>query len=131
MNKPICKLARAYLDKMCLICVPWRHKTSQRRACIDSRMLYTTVASLCQTLCATTSKRILRPSPSISGIALQCFFIIVSVQHWTSPEYLLPWCTERDKPGRVLVMHIGLFHMPSLEHSRFRKITISGSRSTH
>ena len=29
---------------------PWRHKESQRRACIDSRMLSTTVASPCQTL---------------------------------------------------------------------------------
>ena len=50
MNKPICKLAQAYLDKMCLLCVPRRLKKSQRRVCIDSRMLSTTVASPCQTL---------------------------------------------------------------------------------
>ena len=37
----------AYLD---LIRVPRRHKKSQRKACIDSRMLSTTVASPCLTL---------------------------------------------------------------------------------
>ena len=49
-NKPICKLAQAYLHRVRLLCVPWRHKKSQRRASIDSRMLSTTVASPCQTL---------------------------------------------------------------------------------
>ena len=33
------------------LCMCWRHKKSQRRACIDSRMLSTCVACLCQTLC--------------------------------------------------------------------------------
>ena len=33
-----------------LLCVPWRHKKSQRLARIDSRMLSTTVPSPCQTL---------------------------------------------------------------------------------
>ena len=37
-------------DLIRLLCVPWRHKKPQRRACIDSRMLSTTVASPCQTL---------------------------------------------------------------------------------
>ena len=77
MNKPICKLAQAYLDKTSLLCIPWRRKKSQPRACIDSRMLSTAVASPCQTLREllreTTSKRIIRPSPSISGIALTQF----------------------------------------------------------
>ena len=41
----------ANLDRVLSLCVPWRHKNSQRMACIDSRMLYTTVASPCQTLC--------------------------------------------------------------------------------
>ena len=50
VNKPMCKLAQAYLDKMCLLSVPWRLKKSQPRECIDSRMLSTTVASLCQTI---------------------------------------------------------------------------------
>ena len=71
VNKPICKLAQAYLDRVCLLCVPWRHKKSQRMACIDSRMLSTSVDSLCQTLHEllqeATSKHM--PSPSISGIA--------------------------------------------------------------
>ena len=40
----------AHLDLICLLCVPWRHKKPQRRVCIDSRMLSTTVASQCQTL---------------------------------------------------------------------------------
>ena len=43
-------LARSDLDLIRLLCVPWRHKKPQRRACIDSRMLSTTVASPCQTL---------------------------------------------------------------------------------
>ena len=33
-----------------LLCVSWKHKKSQRRACIDSCMLSTTVASPCPTL---------------------------------------------------------------------------------
>ena len=40
----------ADLDRVRSLCVSWRHKKSQRRACIDSRMLSTTVASPCQTL---------------------------------------------------------------------------------
>ena len=31
-------------DLIRLLCVPWRHKKPQQRACIDSRMLSTTVA---------------------------------------------------------------------------------------
>ena len=46
VNKPICKFAQAYLDRVRSLCVPWKHKKSQRRACIDSRMLSTTVARL-------------------------------------------------------------------------------------
>ena len=34
-----------------LICSLWRHKKSQLMACIDSRMLSTSVASPCQTIC--------------------------------------------------------------------------------
>ena len=45
-----CKLAKSYLDRVRLLCVPWRHKKSQRTACVDSRILSTTVASPCQTL---------------------------------------------------------------------------------
>ena len=44
------ELAQAYLDRVRTLCVSLRHKESQRRACIDSRMLYTTVDSPCQTL---------------------------------------------------------------------------------
>ena len=44
-------LAHAYLDRVRLLSLSWRHKKSQRMACIDSRVLSTTVASLCQTLC--------------------------------------------------------------------------------
>ena len=39
------------LDLIRLLCVRWRRKKPQRRVCIDSRMLSTTVASQCQTLC--------------------------------------------------------------------------------
>ena len=38
-------------DQVRSLCVSWRHNKSQRRACIDSRTLFTTVASPCQTLC--------------------------------------------------------------------------------
>ena len=62
-NKPICKLAQAYLDRVCVSC---RQKKSQRRACIDSRMLSTTTPSPCQTLrellADTTSKGIQSPA---------------------------------------------------------------------
>ena len=50
VKEPICKLAQAYLHRVRSLCVSWRHKKSQRRACIDSRLLSTTVASPCQTL---------------------------------------------------------------------------------
>ena len=33
VNKPICKLAQAYPNRVRLLCVPQRHKKSQRRAC--------------------------------------------------------------------------------------------------
>ena len=39
VNKPICKLAQAYLDRVGLLCVPWRHKKSQRMVCINFHML--------------------------------------------------------------------------------------------
>ena len=39
-----------HLDLISLLCVPWRHKKSQRRVYIYSHMLSTTVASPCQTL---------------------------------------------------------------------------------
>ena len=42
-SKPICKLVQAYLDRVRSLCVS---KKSQRRACIDSRMVST---SPCQT----------------------------------------------------------------------------------
>ena len=49
VNKPICKLAQAYVPKPRLLTL--RHKKPQRRVYIDSRMLSTTtVASPCQTL---------------------------------------------------------------------------------
>ena len=70
VNMPICKLAQAYLDRVRLLCVSWRHKKSQWRACIDSRMLSTTVASPCQTLrelLAWRTSLLKKPSPSISG----------------------------------------------------------------
>ena len=70
MDKPICKLAQAYLDRVRLLYVPWRHQKSQRMVCIDSRTLSTTVTNQCQTLrelSETTSKHM--PSPLISGIA--------------------------------------------------------------
>ena len=37
-------------DRVRLLCASWRHKKWQRRACVDSRLLSTTVASPCQTL---------------------------------------------------------------------------------
>ena len=40
----------AHLDLIRLLCVPCRHNEPPRRACIDSRMLSTTIASPCQTL---------------------------------------------------------------------------------
>ena len=51
------------LDRVRLLCVSWRHKKTQRRACIDSRILSTAVAIQCKTLCEllageTMSKRI-------------------------------------------------------------------------
>ena len=48
VNKPIRKLAQAYLDRVRSLCVSCKHKKSQRRACIDSRMLSTTIPSPCQ-----------------------------------------------------------------------------------
>ena len=42
--------ALAYLELIGLLRVPWRHKKLQQRACIDSRMQSTSVASPCQTL---------------------------------------------------------------------------------
>ena len=42
-------LELAYLERVCLLCVSWRDKKSQRRVCIDSRMQSTAVASQCQT----------------------------------------------------------------------------------
>ena len=36
-------VAQAYLDCVPLLCVPWGLRKSQRMACIDSRMLSTTV----------------------------------------------------------------------------------------
>ena len=42
-------VALAHLGSACSV-YPWRHKKSQRMACIDSRMLSTTVACPCQTL---------------------------------------------------------------------------------
>ena len=53
---------QAYLDQVRLLCVPWRHKKSQRRACIDFNMLSITVARL-----STSYQR--EPGPTISGIA--------------------------------------------------------------
>ena len=46
-KKPI---ALAYFELIGRLRVPWRHKKLQQRACIDSRMQYTSVASPCQTL---------------------------------------------------------------------------------
>ena len=48
-SKPICKLTQAYLDRVHLLCM-LKAQEVQRRACIDSSMPSTTVASLCQTL---------------------------------------------------------------------------------
>ena len=39
-----------YLELIGLMCVPWRHKKLQQRACIHSRMQSTSVTSPCQTL---------------------------------------------------------------------------------
>ena len=49
-EKAICKWTQAYLDRVRSLCVSWRHKKLQQRARINSRMLYTTVASPCQAL---------------------------------------------------------------------------------
>ena len=54
----------AHLDLIRLLCVPWRHKKPQRRVCIDSRMLSTTVACPCQTLCELPRVNAYKPSPA-------------------------------------------------------------------
>ena len=51
--REICRENKQYLAYRELIGrlrAPWRHKKLQQRACIDSRMQYTSVASPCQTL---------------------------------------------------------------------------------
>ena len=52
----------AHLDMIRLLCVPWRHKKPQRRACMDCRMLSTTVARPYQTPRATSGRR-----PRVNG----------------------------------------------------------------
>ena len=69
------------LNLVRLLCVSWRHKKTQRRACIDSRILSTAVASPCKTLREllageTTSKRILN-SPAHQ---------LVVPRMWSSPR---------------------------------------------
>ena len=84
----ICKFAQTYLDRVRSLCVPWRHKKSQRRACIDSRMLSTTVA---------------RPSTSYQQETASSILIIAYVQlaevctlvlfiMWGTPQTCV--CTE-------------------------------------
>ena len=49
-GKGACGYMLIYLDRARLLCVSLGHKKSEWRACIDSRMLSTTVANPCQTL---------------------------------------------------------------------------------
>ena len=42
--------ARIRTERVRSLCVSWRHKKSQQKSCIDSRMVSTAVASQCQTL---------------------------------------------------------------------------------
>ena len=71
VNKPILKFVQGYLDRVRLLCVPWRRKKSQRRRCIDSRMLSTTVARLSTIYQReTTSKRILITTRGIAHAQL-------------------------------------------------------------
>ena len=71
------------------LCVSWRNKKLQRRACIDSHKLSTTFASPCQTLAGTTSKRILIGSahqlavPRICSSPRVCFSFIYGLVHET------------------------------------------------
>ena len=55
-KKPICIIALAYLELICLLRVPWRHKKLQQRACIDSHMQSTSVASPSDSLRATSGR---------------------------------------------------------------------------
>ena len=84
---PICKLAQAYLDRVRSRCVPWRHKKSKRMACIDSRMLSTTVASPCQR------------------------YILAGETHANSPAHQLAVSRMRSSPR---VLHFSAFHCDML-----------------
>ena len=106
---PRVKIALDYLIRS-----PWGLKKSQRRGCINSRMLSTCVASPCQTLreLVVWRPRYLRPSPSISGVTHAQFAEGLHSQHQVYRSKLFVSChlIDLSHSGLTREQLIKVFH---------------------
>ena len=108
-------------DQVRSLCVSWRHNKSQQRACIDSRMLSTTAASPCQTLCELLAREThtdslahqlavwrMRSSPRVCTLVL-----FITLCNWYS---LIKFCLQTQayrKPEEAEGLFPGTKNKPS------------------